>query len=128
MNQIIKDWITEGVLTDLEEQATWRNAASQFRLPYWDWARIQSYAGSFGIPQVFTVDSIPVIKPGGLIEEFPNPLVKFRNPENVAMGDISMGKNRILAHDPNDPNSKSPRVPPYNILPVGMAQEFEDLG
>ena len=118
MIQMIHDW----KLSDLEEEEIWRKAANQFRLPYWDWARKQEYTGNFGIPQVCTVDSINIIMPGGQSKPFPNPLIKFQNPSNVAMGDTSMKANAISDHDPN--KNKAPNDPNiYNILPVSVAED-----
>ena len=120
MIQMIHDW----KLSDPEEEKIWRKAANHFRLPYWDWARKQEYTGNFGIPQVCTVEFVNIIIPGGLSKLFPNPLIKFSNPGNVAMGDKSkMKQYAIKEHDPNkDKNPKDPTI--YNILPVSVAEDF----
>ncbi|OCL09390.1 Di-copper centre-containing protein [Glonium stellatum] len=95
MGDIITSWNLSGA-----EEKTWRTAASQFRLPYWDWARKQDYWKNFAIPQVCTLDYIDVTLPGGQKKSIPNPLVGFTNPmqidgKNVAMGDPAMGPNAI---------------------------------
>lgn len=83
------------------EVTNWKDAASQFRLPYWDWARKQEYAKNFAIPQVCTLDTVKVLLPGNKSREMSNPLAGFRNPKrnasgkSVPMGDPTMGKYAI---------------------------------
>lgn len=118
MQQMIQKWKDTGRLTDPREQEAWRYAASRFRLPYWDWARKQEYAGTFAIPQVCTMDTLNIIMPGGKKEVFTNPLVKFENPtvkdgKHIAMGDERMRLNRIAHDDPRDKDH-----PNLHILPV----------
>jgi hypothetical protein len=115
--EIMQDIIEGWHLTDSKEEATWRDAANQFRLPYWDWARRQEYAQNFAIPQVCTLDVIDIIMPGGKTTTIPNPLVEFRNPKvdskgnHVTMGDPSMGPNAIK--DDTDGTEPLPVSAPY---------------
>ena len=116
MVDLIDGWVKNGTLTDETEITAWRNSASQFRLPYWDWARKQAYIKNFGVSQICTVDTWPVIMPGGNVEDYPNPLIKFSNPtlgpdgKPLKMGDPKMGQNQI---------NKDPASPPATLdLPV----------
>ena len=118
MLELIKTWPIKD-----EEKALWRAAADKFRLPYWDWGQKQVYLGSYGIPEICTLDTWQIVKPGanGAKERFPNPLTGFTNPKkdslgnNVAMGDKSMmGKNAIA--DNYDNNTK----PKITTLPVSL--------
>ncbi|KAI4209158.1 MAG: hypothetical protein LQ351_007874 [Letrouitia transgressa] len=85
------------------EKELWSTAASQFRLPYWDWARKQPYTQDYGIPQICTQPTWPVIQPGtnGKTILIENPLTGFSNPkrnsqnQRVPMGDKLMGANAI---------------------------------
>lgn len=117
MGDLIDSWHLSGA-----EEETWRMAASQFRLPYWDWARKQDYSKNFAIPQVCTFDCVDVTLPGDQKQTIPNPLVGFTNPtqiggRNVAMGDPVMGSNAI---------KDDTAVPP--ALPVSVLQFFLHTG
>ena len=101
MLDIIKGWGLSG-----RELETWTDAANQFRFPYWDWARPQPYIKGNGIPQICTLDTVSVAKPGasGSSETIENPLTGFLNPQRdssqnrVPMGDPSMKENKIPAN------------------------------
>lgn len=115
MRDIIDSWHLPG-----EEEERWHMAASQFRLPYWDWAQKQEYRGDFALPQVCTLDSVNIVVPGGQKTIF-NPLVKFTNPKtvngkSVPMGDPAMGENAIK-DDTDVPAGWEP-------LPVSVPQPF----
>lgn len=113
---LITGWKKDGKLTDEKEEESWRAAADQFRLPYWDWARKQDYDGNFAIPQVCVLDTVEIILVGGEVNSsFPNPLIGFQNPTGVAMGDESMGANKIQDDiDKKDPSNNLPvRDAPY---------------
>lgn len=111
MGDLIASWHLSGA-----EEQTWRMAASQFRLPYWDWAQKQVYWKNFAIPQVCTLEDIDVILPGNQTKTIPNPLVGFTNPTQVPMGDPSMGPNAIK-DDTDVPSGWAP-------LPVSVLQNF----
>lgn len=134
MNEIIDCWVKKGELNDPTEENIWRSAASQFRLPYWDWAKKQHYIKDFGVPQVCTFDTVEILMPGGKSQTIPNPLARFQNPklvgkEPVAMGDSSMGIYAIEDHDPN--RYLKPRPPPnppfYKKLPVRIVKNSRSL-
>ena len=107
MLEIIASW--ESI--DTEERKTWRNAANQFRLPYWDWARTKA------IPSICRDAEINILMPGNQPQkQVTNPLAKFRNPKNVAMGDPSMKENAI--QDDKDVAEGS------HILPVSNTKVY----
>ena len=111
MGDIIKTWN----LTDSDKKP-WLDAAKQFRLPYWDWARKQSYTQNFALPQLLTWEVVSIIKQDGKIDSsYPNPLWGFQNP----MGDFPMGDKRMgnwaIGDNPLKPD---PKVTP---LPVCMS-------
>ena len=116
MLELVSSWPISG-----QEKAIWLAAASKFRLPYWDWAQKQVYTGNYGIPQICTQDTWPIVKPGanGAKEPFANPLTGFTNPKkdrfgkSVPMGDESMGPNKIKI-DIDDSTS------PCTVLPVSL--------
>ena len=103
MLELIDGW----QLADPEKE-TWKKAADQFRLPYWDWARKQSYTRDYGVPEICTAYTWSVIKPGtkDTYEDINNPLTGYLNPKkdehgkNVPMGDPSMGQNAIKNNGP----------------------------
>lgn len=105
-----------GLNVSEEEKKKWYTAASQFRLPYWDWARKQPYTKDYGLPQICTQPTWPVVQPGtnGKTILIENPLTGFSNPkrnsqnQRVPMGDKSMGANAIKDDD-NLPVSVSRR-------------------
>ncbi|KAL3426473.1 hypothetical protein PVAG01_03264 [Phlyctema vagabunda] len=107
MGGLISDWEKAGDLADEAELEQWTSAAAQFRLPYWDWARKQPYHGNFAIPEVCTQDTVEIITAGGEMDlKFPNPLVGFRNPSGVAMGDKSIMKLNAISDNGELPWSR----------------------
>ncbi|CAH0055494.1 unnamed protein product [Clonostachys solani] len=89
MKEVIKHWKTKHLIKD---EKTWLAAANLWRMPYWDWARHQSYTQDFAYPKVMTQASVRIFPPpevadyypGGV---FPNPLWGFENPEKDSFGD-----------------------------------------
>lgn len=89
MKEVIKHWKTKHLIKD---EKTWLAAANLWRMPYWDWARHQSYTQDFAYPKVMTQASVRIFPPpevadyypGGV---FPNPLWGFENPEKESFGD-----------------------------------------
>lgn len=130
---IIKGWVDDGTFEYLSHDwKTWTLAASQFRLPYWDWAQFPK------IPEICKQPQWSIIKPkiGGGTEthSFHNPLVAFQNPlqdydpgkpegqrwQNVSMGVPLMGPNAI-PDDVNDPRDPDNTVYPVRELDVWRA-------
>jgi hypothetical protein len=99
MVSTIEAWKAKRLFNGSEEQL-WRTEAKRFRLPYWDWARVQEYTGNFAIPQVCTLTKVTVVMPGNSSTTLDNPLAGFTNPkqvngQNIPMGDPAMGIYRI---------------------------------
>jgi tyrosinase len=75
----------------------WTDAASTFRLPYWDWAqkkyqkpKKKDEKGKFiyDVPFITKKPRVQVIdlKDGVTVVEIPNPMFKFTMPNNERMG------------------------------------------
>lgn len=128
MNSIIDNW----KLSDSKDEEKWREAANQWRLPYWDWAIPQPYINNFGVPEVCTYEDITISMPYGKTQTIENPLKQFSNPKKdaggsrVPMGDPSMGVNAIKYDDPNV-GITPPRTPRYHILPVSKIKRLKIL-
>jgi tyrosinase len=82
-----------------DQQAPWKLAASQWRLPYWDWAAVQPYINNYGVPELLTLQKVNIVLPKSNLQKVPfdNPLWKFTNPSGTPMGDSSMGDVAIQA-------------------------------
>ena len=74
------------------ERATWVASAQNWRLPYWDWAASYNQAS---LPVLLTSEKITISKPGNTSDSVPNPLIRFSNPNGLAMGDRRMKDLRI---------------------------------
>ena len=123
---IIKGWVDDGTFGYLSQDwQTWTKAASQFRLPYWDWAQFSEIPDICKEPQ-WSINK-PKIGGGTVTESFDNPMVKFRNPlqdydserpegdrwRNVSMGVALMGLNAV-PDDVNDPRQAENTVYPVS--------------
>lgn len=100
INQINK-WDEQGRFRN-EPKQDWIEAADNWRLPYWDWAREQTYISKFAVPEVLTLVKVKVQPPGDLdVTYIWNPLWEFENPmkaptgEPLSFGDVDMGQWRI---------------------------------
>ena len=96
-----------------QEKATWLDAASQFRLPYWDWAQKQPSTGDYGIPQICAQAAWPIVMPGTNenTKPYENPLTGFLNPKTNAIGQrVPMG----------DPSMKANAIQNSGALPVSI--------
>ncbi|KAL3465691.1 hypothetical protein BJX64DRAFT_50398 [Aspergillus heterothallicus] len=101
IHEIMQGIIDKNIPPDRQEP--WRDAAKEWRLPYWDWALKQPYIEGLGIPEIFTKDRIDIMDLSDnnppTTENMVNPLARFSNPTGVAMGDASMGQF-ALTQDP----------------------------
>ncbi|KAI2628592.1 common central domain of tyrosinase-domain-containing protein [Hypoxylon sp. NC1633] len=109
MKQIIDHW-----KLDASEAREWNRAADLWRLPYWDWARRQTYNMEFSLPYVLTLDIVTIYPPTGDTKH-PNPLWGFQNPEKgsdgkpLPMGQMPPGKEKWnIRDDDSDPSQKLP--------------------
>ncbi|KAL4862058.1 common central domain of tyrosinase-domain-containing protein [Aspergillus spectabilis] len=77
-----------------DRQAPWKDAAREWRLPYWDWALKQPYINDLGVPRIFTEDRVDILdfadNSPATMENIENPLARFSNPTGVAMGDFAL--------------------------------------
>ncbi|KAH8660069.1 common central domain of tyrosinase-domain-containing protein [Xylariales sp. PMI_506] len=109
MKKIIKEWKLSPTA-----EAEWNQAADSWRLPYWDWARRQSYNDEFSLPYALTLDIVPIYPPSGETKH-PNPLWGFDNPEKGPdgkprkMGDMPPGKEAWNIKD--DASGPPPAMP-----------------
>ncbi|MCJ1389657.1 hypothetical protein MMC18_002514 [Xylographa bjoerkii] len=92
LHEIIMDIIGSWSGMTESQLAPWKDAAFMFRLPYWDWARKQTYVDNFALPQVFTVENVNIFLNDGTWRDLPNPLWKFQNP----MGNVPMGDKKVM--------------------------------
>ena len=93
----------------------WKRAKDLWRLPYWDWARRQSYNDEFSLPYVFTIPEVTLQLPGKKFIKHPNPLWGFDNPEKDAkgkplpFGKMPPGKEKWnIPDDTSDPDAVMP--------------------
>jgi tyrosinase len=86
MQLVIDDWVIESGLSILDAE-DWHAAADNWRMPYWDWARLQEYDEDLVLPQVLTQATVRIFPPDAVQNHFsadnlyPNPLLGFENPE-----------------------------------------------
>lgn len=66
-----------------------------------DWAAPQPYIKNFGLPEICTLDKVPIVRPDSNMRKVlvDNPLWKFSNPSGKPMGDKSMGQYAIPPDD-----------------------------
>ena len=92
MKEVIQHWVTQHGLPE-EDAEIWRAAANKWRLPYWDWARRQSYTEDFAYPEILTRGYVRIYPPKQVQQFYPpsgiysNPLWGFENPELDENGD-----------------------------------------
>ncbi|KAK7424587.1 hypothetical protein QQZ08_008597 [Neonectria magnoliae] len=126
MGEVIDDWKLSA-----PETARWKNAANTWRMPYWDWARKQTYTQNFALPEVLTQLTVEIFPPESLKDKFqnaaayPNPLYSFENPEKNADGSPrklgDMPADKVLWNVPdNDPDNlgntpANPNVNPWSL-------------
>lgn len=96
LQQRIYEIMLKIIRTDIDasQRAQWQVAANEWRLPYWDWAAKQSYISNYGLPEIFTketIDILPLDSDATTQETIQNPLWKFSNPLGIGMGAPAMG-------------------------------------
>ncbi|KAL7936597.1 hypothetical protein V8C35DRAFT_295919 [Trichoderma chlorosporum] len=110
--EIMTEIINGGSLNiDESSKAEWIQAATTWRLPYWDWARKQHYNNNFAVPNLFTRDTVTIWLPNGVEQNnYPNPFWSFQNPEVY-----ENGNPRPFGHMP-------PGKTEYNISNAGSGE------
>lgn len=116
---------------DDTEKEKWRDAASNWRFPYWDWATKQAYkqtsqektaTANYVVPQVCAVDRVPIwVSKGETLH--PNPLARFENPDKDSegkpceFGKLNPGNEQYNISDDgvdypdSDPDKQTERLP-----------------
>lgn len=122
MGEILNHWATEHKLNEDEnEMKLWTTAKDTWRMPYWDWARRQSYNEDFTYPQVLVQGPVRIFVPEKLKMYYPpsglyaNPFWSFENPEKDENGNpCEFGKMPKGKRDYNieDDPVKHPDAPP----------------
>lgn len=137
MEAIINESTTEkrGIFPETTGKAAdeWKAAVQTWRVPYWDWARKQSWPdgtgsyekgyNNFGMPYVFMLPEVPIYLPGKPVMYYKNPLVDFENPKKVdgkplKFGDKALGDWAIKDFT-RGYNKKNPAQQKLETLPVG---------
>lgn len=131
MSDIINYWVTECNLDQESELPVWNTAKDTWRMPYWDWARQQSYNEEIVSPQVLLQESVRIFPPESVKRQYhpsglyTNPLWSFKNPEKDGdgnphpFGDMPKDKKEYnvpdnpVKHDPTPPQDEkdSPWMP-----------------
>jgi hypothetical protein len=123
MNDIIEHWEKKHHLKD-PELGLWKSAKDTWRMPYWDWARQQSYNEDFAYPQILIQGPVRIYVPDAIKEYYPpsglyaNPFWTFENPEKdnhgnplpfglmpKGKGDYNIRDNPVK-HDAGPPSEK----------------------
>ncbi|KAG7405290.1 hypothetical protein LZL87_006534 [Fusarium oxysporum] len=121
MGVVLNHWATEHKL-DEGEMKLWTTAKDTWRMPYWDWARQQSYNEDFAYPQVLVQGPVRIFVPEKVKEYYPpsglyaNPFWSFENPEKdehgnpCAFGKMPKGKRDYnIEDDPVEHDNAPPR-------------------
>ncbi|KAM5350817.1 hypothetical protein ACJ41O_007322 [Fusarium nematophilum] len=91
MKDVIDHWVTKHKLADTEAKQ-WVASKDKWRMPYWDWARKQSYTEDFAYPQILVQGPVRIWVPDAVKEYYPpsglyaNPFWSFENPEKDKYG------------------------------------------
>jgi hypothetical protein len=121
MADVINHWVKEHKLDEDPEFPLWNEARDIWRMPYWDWARQQSYSEDFAYPQVLVQGPVRIFPPETVKKFYPpsglyaNPFWSFENPEKdedgkpLAFGDMPKGKRDYNIED--DPVKHDPAPP-----------------
>ncbi|MCJ1424292.1 hypothetical protein MMC29_002179 [Sticta canariensis] len=73
----------------VDQQDELKDAAKQWRLPFWDWASkrpVENGSPDYDVPQLVRLESVKIRGPEGL-HWVRNPLYVFKMPDNVPMSD-----------------------------------------
>lgn len=73
----------------VDQQKELKNAAQEWRLPFWDWASkkpIEGASPDYDVPQLVRLESVKIRGPKGW-NWVKNPLYVFKMPNNVPMSD-----------------------------------------
>ncbi|CAM1500554.1 Fc.00g097160.m01.CDS01 [Cosmosporella sp. VM-42] len=120
MKEVIDHWVNNHGLPT-EEGLDWLAAADTWRMPYWDWARQQSYTEDFAYPKILVQGPVRIFPPDAVKQYYPpsglyaNPFWGFEIPEKdkhgnpLPFGKMPKGKrdwnieDDLVQHDPAPP-------------------------
>ncbi|KAF5001204.1 hypothetical protein FGRMN_1228 [Fusarium graminum] len=121
MADVIDHWVKEHKLDKDPEFPLWQQAKDTWRMPYWDWARRQSYSEDFAYPQVLVKGPVRIFPPKSVKKFYPpsglyaNPFWSFENPEQdddgnpLAFGAMPDDKCKYnIEDDPVEHNKEPP--------------------
>jgi hypothetical protein len=122
MKEVIGHWVTTHGLTDAEAEV-WIAAADKWRMPYWDWARQQSYTEDFAYPRILVQGPVRIYPPAQVKQFYPpsglyaNPFWGFENPEKDENGDpraFGDMPGKMSKYNIKDDPPKHGDLPPQN--------------
>jgi hypothetical protein len=103
---------------DDSQRQQWQAALNKWRFPYWDFglkSTDPSYNdGRFGLPKLFTLPQVAILRANGNFEPFDNPLTGFINPMKTKEGETAEFGNKkyMLGYEiPDDPVKGGPSLP-----------------
>lgn len=85
-------------------QASWREQAESWRLPFWDWAR------NGRVPDLAKYPTITVARPEGGSVRINNPLFQFRMPTDKPMRSEGVGTENTWENDSEQEEYKNVRI------------------
>ncbi|KAH7154288.1 hypothetical protein DER46DRAFT_628176 [Fusarium sp. MPI-SDFR-AT-0072] len=86
MGVVLNHWATEHKL-DEGEMKLWTTAKDTWRMPYWDWARQQSYNEDFAYPQVLVQGPVRIFVPEKVKEmTLSNMIMRLRGTRMTRLG------------------------------------------
>ncbi|CAI7654190.1 unnamed protein product [Penicillium glandicola] len=93
--QVLYDIMIKDIIPQFSEthQASWREQAESWRLPFWDWAR------NGRVPDLAKYPTITVPSPEGGSVRINNPLFQFRMPSNKPMRSEGVGTENTWEND-----------------------------
>jgi tyrosinase len=87
-----------------DHQASWRQHAESWRLPFWDWARTGR------VPDLAKYPTITVPRPEGGSMRIDNPLFQFRMPTDKPMRSEGVGTENTWENDSEQEDYKNVRM------------------
>ncbi|KAJ5541865.1 hypothetical protein N7461_007868 [Penicillium sp. DV-2018c] len=101
--QVVYDMMVQEVIPQFPEdhQASWRQHAESWRLPFWDWAR------KGRVPDLAKYPTITVPRPEGGSMRIDNPLFQFRMPTDKPMRSEGVGTENTWENDSEQEDYKN---------------------
>ncbi|KAJ5200889.1 hypothetical protein N7449_005692 [Penicillium cf. viridicatum] len=101
--QVVYDIMIKKIIPQFPEahQASWREQAESWRLPFWDWAR------NGRVPDLAKYPTITVARPEGGSVRINNPLFQFRMPTDKPMRSEGVGTENTWENDSEEEEYKN---------------------